>query len=39
MNINNLVKLVEAIGALEPRVVALLVIALAIAAVVYIAIR
>jgi len=36
MNINNLIKLVEAIGNLEPRVVALFVIALAIAAVVYI---
>ena len=39
MNINNLIKLVEAIGALEPRVVALLVVALAIAAAVYIAVR
>lgn len=37
MDLNNLVRLVEAIGALEPRVVALLVIALAIAAAVYIA--
>jgi len=39
MNFNNLIKLVEAIGALEPRVIALFVIALAIAAAVYIAVR
>lgn len=39
MNINNLIKLVEAIGALEPRSLALLVIALAIGAVAYIVVR
>lgn len=36
---NDLVKVIEAIGALDPRVVALLVIALGLAAVAYIATR
>lgn len=39
IDLSNLTKLIEAIGALEPRVVALLVVALAIAAAVYIAVR
>jgi hypothetical protein len=39
MNISNLIKLVEAIGELEPRVVALFVVAIAIGAAVYIATR
>ncbi len=36
---NNVIKLIEAIGALEPRIVALLVVALAIGAAVYIVTR